>query len=65
MATSRVATMDDKKTKQPNLETSKEFQRFEDVTSKIFQVPINKVRALEKAEKLKKAKKDKPQASEG
>jgi hypothetical protein len=57
--------MDDKKTKQPNLETSKEFQRFEDVTSKIFQVPINKVRALEKAEKLKKAKKDKPQASEG
>jgi hypothetical protein len=47
-----------------NLKPTEDFQRFEDVASKIFQVPIDEVRALEEAEKLKKAKKNKPQTSE-
>jgi hypothetical protein len=35
------------KDKKPKKAASEEFQRFEDVASKIFQVPIKEVRELE------------------
>jgi hypothetical protein len=35
-------------TEENNLKHTEEFQRFEDVESKIFQVPIDEVRELEK-----------------
>jgi hypothetical protein len=48
-----------------NLKPTEKFQCCEDVASKIFQVPIDEVRELEKFERQKKAKKDDPQNSEG
>jgi hypothetical protein len=53
----RVAVMDKEETQKPSLETTEEFQRFEDVASKIFQVPIDEVRELEKKEKQNKSNK--------
>ena len=40
-----------------DLKQTEEFQRFEDVASKIFQVPVEEVRELEKSEKQKKPRK--------
>lgn len=53
-STDRVADMNNEKTEKSNPEPSEEFQRFEDVANKIFQVPVEEVRELEKNGKQNK-----------